>query len=188
VCQRFARFHVNKCVVPAAAAALSTAFALVAVAPEKVRPRARDIDVATRRRHFRIIEAIPGGRWVLRWGGWIGVALLVVPAVALAVLAATDADTAGGAIVNWALALLGLVALVAAGYATVLALSSLRRTAELAQVLCDRSNGPVMVKDVQHRYRFVNEAGAALVGRQPVDILGYRDSELAPGPRALAYV
>lgn len=143
--------------------------------------------MARRRQHFDIIEAVPGGRWVLRWGGWLGIALLVVPAVVLAVLAATGTVGTGGSMVDWALALFALAALVGCGYGMVLLLASLRRITELAQVLCDRSNGPVLVKDVRHRYRFVNEAAASLVGRHPADILGRRDSELDPGPQALAY-
>jgi diguanylate cyclase (GGDEF)-like protein/PAS domain S-box-containing protein len=143
--------------------------------------------VAKRKQHFSILDAIPRARTALRWYGWFGVALLVVPAVALAVLAAIDGGRVDDTALNWALALAGLLALAAAGGATVQVLSSLRRMTELTQVLCERCNGPVLVKDTRHRYRFVNEAAAALVGRLPADILGRSDSELDPGERAQAY-
>lgn len=123
----------------------------------------------------------------MRWCGWLGVALLIVPAVLLAVFAAVDPALANVQQLGWLLALCGIVVLVAAGAAAVLTLSSLRQMTELAQILCERGNGPVLVKDTEHRYRFVNEAAAALVGRHPADILGRRDGELDPGAAALAY-
>lgn len=140
-----------------------------------------------RPRQFGVVEAIPGANASLRWYGWTGIALLVVPAVLLAALAATNDEEVGGAAVTWVLSLAGLVTLVAAGCMMVLMLSSLRRVAELAQVLCERSNGPVFVKDITHRYRFANDEAAALVGRHPADILGRRDREIDPGPVALAF-
>jgi diguanylate cyclase (GGDEF)-like protein/PAS domain S-box-containing protein len=136
---------------------------------------------------FSILDAIPGARPALRWCGWAGVGALVLPAVMLAVLAATSDRDLKGSILTWALVSAGLLALAAAGYAMILVLSSLRRMAELAQVLSERSNGPVFVKDATHRYRFANGEAAALVGRQPADILGRRDNELDPGPVALAF-
>ena len=136
---------------------------------------------------FGILDAIPGARAALRWCGWAGIGVLVLPAVMLAVLAATGERDAGGLVLKWALVFVGLWALAAAGYAMILVLSSLRRMTELAQVLCERSNGPVFVKDAMHRYRFANAEAAALVGRQPADILGQRDNELDPGPVALAF-
>lgn len=137
--------------------------------------------------NFGIVGAIPGARAALRWCGWTGIGLLVIPAVMLAVLAATSGVDFGGSVVVWALVLAGILALSAAGYAMMLVLSSLRRMTELAQVLCERSNGPVFVKDANHRYRFANGEAAALVGRQPADIVGRRDNELDPGPVALAF-
>ncbi|MGH8183754.1 MAG: PAS domain S-box protein [Rhodanobacteraceae bacterium] len=138
-------------------------------------------------RQFGIVEAIPGARALLRWSGWAAVALLVVPAVILAVVAATRGGDFGGATLTWVLSLAGWVALTLAGYVMTRVLSSLRRMAELATVLCERSNAPVFVKDTAHRYRFANEETAALVGRSPADILGHRDSELDPGSVALAF-
>ncbi|TAN05051.1 MAG: PAS domain S-box protein [Rhodanobacteraceae bacterium] len=143
--------------------------------------------MARRGQYFSIIEAIPRARIALRWCGWLGIALLVVPAVVLAVLVATDVSAPGGDALHWALGLVGLVALVAAGGAAVLVLSTLRRMTELTQLLCERGNGPVLVKDTRHRYRFVNEAAAALIGRTPADIRGRSDGELDPGGRALVY-
>ena len=143
--------------------------------------------VANRPRQSGVVEAVPGASASLRWYGWAGIALLAVPAVMLAALAATNDAEVGGAAVTWALSLVGSVALVAIGWLMVLMLSSLRRMAELAQVLCERSNGPVFVKDTAHRYRFANDETAALVGRHPADILGRRDSEIDPGPVALAF-
>jgi diguanylate cyclase (GGDEF)-like protein/PAS domain S-box-containing protein len=137
--------------------------------------------------NFGIVGAIPGARAAWSWWGWAGIAVLVVPAVMLAVLAAISDQHFRGSILVWTLMCAGVLALVAAGYAMTLVLSSLRRMIELAQVLCERSNGPVFVKDTAHRYRFANGEAAALVGRQPAEILGRRDSELEPGPVALAF-
>lgn len=137
--------------------------------------------------NFGIVGAIPGARAALRWCGWAGIGVLVVPAVILAVLAAISAQDFRGSILVWSLVSVGVLALVAVGYAILLVLCSLRRMTELAQVLCERSNGPVFVKDAAHRYRFANDEAAALVGRQPAEILGWRDSELSPGPVALAF-
>ncbi|HEX5961839.1 MAG TPA: PAS domain-containing protein [Rhodanobacteraceae bacterium] len=143
--------------------------------------------MAKRPRQFGIVEAIPGARASLRWAGWAGVALLVVPAASLAVLAASGAGDSGSVAFAWGLSLAGLLALAAAGYGMVRILSSLRRIAELTQVLSERGGGPVFVKDTLHRYRFANDETAALVGRHPVDILGRRDSELDPGSVSLAF-
>ena len=134
-----------------------------------------------------IVGAIPGARAALRWCGWAGIGLLVVPAVMLTVLAAISGQHFRGSILVWALVLAGVLALAGTGYAMTMVLSSLRRMTELAQVLCERSSGPVFVKDATHRYRFANDEAAALVGRQPADILGQRDTELDPGPTALAF-
>jgi diguanylate cyclase (GGDEF)-like protein/PAS domain S-box-containing protein len=143
--------------------------------------------VAKLQQNFGIVQAIPGARAALRWRGWVGVGLLVIPAVMLAVLAAPSSQDFRGSVVAWVLVFAGLLALAAAGYAMMLVLSSLRRMTELAQVLCERSNGPVFVKDAGHRYRFANDEAAALVGRRPADIFGFRDNELDPGPVALAF-
>jgi diguanylate cyclase (GGDEF)-like protein/PAS domain S-box-containing protein len=143
--------------------------------------------VAREQGQFGILEAIPGARASLRWLGWCGLALLVIPAVGLAVLAASnDRITQAGSI---ALLLpgLGLLALSAVGWVMVLMLRCLRRLAELAQLLCEHSDGPVFVKDAAHRYRFVNEAAAALIGRRPQDVIGHRDSDLQPGAESLAF-
>ncbi|TAN02546.1 MAG: PAS domain S-box protein [Rhodanobacteraceae bacterium] len=138
-------------------------------------------------RQFGILDAIPGARASLRWAGWAGIALLVVPAVILAIVAATRSDDFSGATFTWGLSLAGWIALALTGYVMIRVLSSLRRMTELASVLCERSNAPVFVKDTAHRYRFANEETAALVGRGPADILGRRDSELDPGSVALAF-
>lgn len=92
--------------------------------------------------NFGIVGAIPGARAALRWCGWAGIGLLVVPAVMLAVLAAISDQNFRGSILVWALVFAGVLALLGAGYAMTLVLSSLRRMTELAQVLCERSNGP----------------------------------------------
>ncbi len=138
-------------------------------------------------RTFSIVEAIPGASTVMRWYGWVGLGLLVVPALMLAVLAATGGDNLGSAVAVWTLALVGVLALAVAGHVMILMLVSLRRLAELAQVLGERSNGPVFMKDTAHRYRFANDEAAALVGRNVADMLGSSDGELNPGPVALAF-
>ncbi len=143
--------------------------------------------VAKQGNNSSVLAAIPGARAALRWRGWLGIGLLVVAAVSLAVLAATDNDEVGGIATVWVLSLAGLLSLVAAGYLMVLVLANLRKMTELAQILCDRSNGPVFVKDTGHRYRFANDEAAALVGRLPAGILGRSDSELDPGAAALAF-
>jgi diguanylate cyclase (GGDEF)-like protein/PAS domain S-box-containing protein len=138
-------------------------------------------------KNFGIVGAIPGARAALRWFGWAGIGMLVVPAVMLAVLAAISAQNFSGSLLVWSLVSVGVLALVAVGYAMTLVLSSLRRMTELAQVLCERSNGPVFVKDATHRYRFANYHPPALAGRRPSEMGGRRDSELEPGPAALAF-
>ncbi len=147
----------------------------------------RAVIVAKQPQNISILEAIPGARAALRWCGWLGIGLLVIAAVLLVVLAATNNQDIGGITIVWVLTIAGLLALLAAGVLMVLMLACLRRMTELAQLLCDRSNGPVFVKDAGHRYRFANDEAAALVGRRPVDILGRRDSDLEPGPVALAF-
>lgn len=137
--------------------------------------------------NFSIVEAIPGTGTMLRWYGWAGIALLVVPAALLAVLASLQGDAYDASAVTWVLVSIGVLALAAAGGVMFLVLANLRRMAELAQILCERSNGPVFIKDATHRYRYANDEAAALVGRAPADILGRRDSEVAPGATALAF-
>lgn len=137
--------------------------------------------------NFSIVGALPGAGAMLRWYGWAGIALLVVPALLLAVLAGQQGGAHEPAVVAWALAVTGVLALATAGGVMFLVLANLRRMAELAQILCERSNGPVFVKDAAHRYRYANDEAAALVGRVPADILGRSDSELAPGATALAF-
>jgi diguanylate cyclase (GGDEF)-like protein/PAS domain S-box-containing protein len=143
--------------------------------------------VAKQPQNISILEAIPGARAAMRWCGWLGIGLLVIAGVVLAVLAATNNEDVGGVATVWVLTIAGLLSLLAAGGLMILILASLRRMTELAQLLCDRGNGPVFVKDTQHRYRFANDEAAALVGRRPADILGRRDSDIEPGPVALAF-
>ena len=136
---------------------------------------------------FGILEAVPGARSSLRWLGWCGLALLVIPAVVLAVLVETDDTITQDGGVGLLLPAAGVLALVAAGWMLVSMLGSLRRLAELAQLLCEHTDGPVFVKDSTHRYRFVNEAAATLLGRRPQDVVGHRDSDLQPGAESLAF-
>lgn len=136
---------------------------------------------------FGILEAIPGARASLRWLGWCGLALLVIPAVGLAVLAESSDRIAQAGGAGLLLSGIGLLALAAVGWVVVLMLRCLRRLAELAQLLSEHSDGPVFVKDAAHRYRFVNEAAAALIGRRPQDVIGHRDSDLHPGAESLAF-
>lgn len=136
---------------------------------------------------FGILGAIPGAHASLRWLGWCALALLVIPAALLGVLAETGGKVDQvGSIGPW-LALAGVLVLIATGWVLVLMLGSLRRLSELAQLLCEHTDGPVFVKDAAHRYLFVNEAAAALVGRRPDDVIGHRDSDLQPGGEALAF-
>ncbi|MBS0382841.1 MAG: PAS domain S-box protein [Proteobacteria bacterium] len=139
------------------------------------------------RGQFGILGAIPGARASLRWLGWCGLALLVAPAALLGVLAETGGviDEVGK-VGPW-LALAGVLVLAATGWVLVAMLGSLRRLNELAQLLCEHNDGPVFVKDAHHRYLFVNEAAAALIGRRPADVIGHRDSELQPGDESLAF-
>jgi diguanylate cyclase (GGDEF)-like protein/PAS domain S-box-containing protein len=141
--------------------------------------------VAKHRGQFGVLEAIPGGRASLRWFGWLGIGLLVVPAGVLSVLATTGSDAMGNAALLLRIA--GLCALAGSGALLVWTLGSLRRLAELAQVLCEQGENPVFIKDADQRYRFVNEPAAALIGRRPMDVLGRRDSDLQPGSDALAW-
>jgi diguanylate cyclase (GGDEF)-like protein/PAS domain S-box-containing protein len=143
--------------------------------------------VAANREQFGILAAIPGARASLRWYGWIGIGLLVVPAVLLAALAQSGGDRTAAAGLGLPMALVGLLALTGTGLLLVLILSGLRRLAELTQLLCERNHDPVFVKDAAHRYRFVNEAAAALCGRRAVDVVGLRDSDVQPGAEALAF-
>lgn len=143
--------------------------------------------MAANRGQLGILAALPGARASLRWYGWLGLALLVIPAVLLAALAQTGEELATKGGLALPLAVVGVLAL--AGTALLLAriLSGQRRLAELAQLLCERSHDPVFIKDAQHRYRFLNEPAAALLGRRATDSFGRSDSELQPGPEALAY-
>jgi diguanylate cyclase (GGDEF)-like protein/PAS domain S-box-containing protein len=143
--------------------------------------------VAKANRQFDILAAVPGARSSLRWSGWCGLGLLVVPAVVMAVLVATDDTLARNGSFILLLSLTGLLALALSGWVLVSMLGSLRRLAELAQLLCEHSDGPVFVKDAAHRYIFVNEAAAMLLGRRPQDVVGHRDSELHPGAESLAF-
>jgi len=144
--------------------------------------------VAKHRGQFGVLEAIPGGHASLRWFGWLGIGLLVIPAGVLAVLATTGSEimqVAGN--VAFFLRIAGLCALTGSGMLLAWTLGSLRRLAELAQMLCEQGEAPVFIKDAAQRYRFVNEAAAGLIGRRPADVLGRRDSDLQPGPDALAW-
>lgn len=123
----------------------------------------------------------------LGWRGWAALVLLVIPASAVAILAIAAAGRHGSPAWTYALAALALMTLAGAGVALRRVVSSLRRMTELAQALGEHGGRPVFVKDVQHRYQFVNGALAALLGRIPEEIVGRRDRELAPGPAALAY-
>ncbi|MGH8233542.1 MAG: PAS domain S-box protein [Rhodanobacteraceae bacterium] len=143
--------------------------------------------MAANRGQLGILAAIPGARASLRWHGWLGIALLVIPAVFLAVLAETGGNLALADNVGFLLAALGVLALTGTGVLLILILAGLRRVTELAQLLCERSHDPVFVKDAGHRYRFLNEAAAALLERRAADVVGRSDSELQPGAEALAY-
>ncbi|GEM_PF-713021 len=179
---------VKKCVKGIVDARLSTAFALVRWASRFCGATdGREHIVADHLQQFGIVDAIPGTRVSLRWFGWAGTALLILPAVVLAAFLIAGAAGFRDLAFTWVLALIGWLALVAAAYVMVLSQSSLRRMIELTQVLCERSNGPVFVKDTTHRYLFANDAAAALAGRQAADLLGRRDSEIDPGPVALAF-
>ncbi|MGH8216130.1 MAG: PAS domain S-box protein, partial [Rhodanobacteraceae bacterium] len=139
------------------------------------------------RGQFDILAAFPGARASMRWYGWLGLALLVIPAVLLAALAQTGGVFAQTESLALPLAVIGLLALTGTALLLARILSGLRRLAELAQLLCERSHDPVFIKDAQHRYRFLNEAGAAFLGRRASDAFGRRDSDLRPGAEALAY-
>lgn len=143
--------------------------------------------MAAKRRQFGILAAVPGARASLRWYGWVGIGLLVLPAVLLAALAQTGGNLSSAGNLGLPLSLVGLLALTGTGLLLVLILSGLRRLAELTQLLCERSHDPVFVKDAAHRYQFLNEAAAALCGRRAADVVGLRDSDLQPGPGALAF-
>ncbi|HEX5352675.1 MAG TPA: PAS domain-containing protein [Rhodanobacteraceae bacterium] len=143
--------------------------------------------MAKHRGQFGVLEAIPGAHASLRWLGWFGIALLVVPAAVLAVLVEAGSHIMHADKVGLLLPLAGLCALVGSGALLVWALGNLHRLAELAQLLCEHGDGPVFVKDAGQRYRFVNEAAAALIGRRPADVLGRRDSELESSGEALAW-
>lgn len=143
--------------------------------------------MAKHRGKFGVLEAIPGGHASLRWFGWCGLGLLVVPAGVLAVLATTGREVMQTGNVALLLRIAGLCALAGSGVLLVWMLGSLRRLAELTHVLCEQGDNPVFVKDGEQRYRFVNDAAAALIGRCPADVLGRRDSELQPGAEALAW-
>jgi diguanylate cyclase (GGDEF)-like protein/PAS domain S-box-containing protein len=134
-----------------------------------------------------VLAALPGARASLRWCGWLGLALLVIPAVLMAALAQAGGGFAPNESLALPLAVTGLLALTGSALLLARVLSGLRRLAELAQLLCERSHDPVFIKDAQHRYRFLNEAAAALLGRRAADANGRRDSELQPGAEALAY-
>lgn len=139
-----------------------------------------------RARQNGVLDAVPGARASLRWHGWLGIGLLVVPAVALAVLVTQGNNAWTGGWVGVLLVVVGLLALAGAGLVLFQILSRMRRLGELAQVLGE-GHDPVFVKDRQHRYRFVNEAAAALIGRRPADVVGQRDDGLRSGDEALAY-
>ncbi len=143
--------------------------------------------MAASKEKFGILAAIPGARASLRWYGWVGIGLLVLPAVLLAALAQTGGDLSSAGKLGLPLALAGLLALAGTGLLLVWILAGLRRLAELAQLLCERSHDPVFVKDAAHRYRFLNDAAAALCGRRAADLIGLRDSDVQPGTGALAF-
>lgn len=147
----------------------------------------RQSRLPTSLRHFDIVEAIPGARASLRWCGWRGIALLLVPAVVIVALVVVGVAQAVGVAFACLLGLFGIAALAAVGFVMMRALASLCCVTELAHVLCERDDGPVFVKDSGHRYRFANDAAAELVGRKPLDILGRRDTELDLGATALAF-
>jgi hypothetical protein len=71
--------------------------------------------VAANREQFGILAAIPGARASLRWYGWIGIGLLVIPAVLLAALAQSGGDRTAAAGLGLPMALVGLLALTGTG-------------------------------------------------------------------------
>jgi len=85
--------------------------------------------VAKEQGQFGILEAIPGARALLRWLGWCGLALLVIPAVGLAVLAESSDRIAQAGGVGLLLPGIGLLAVAAVGWVMVLMLRCLRRLA-----------------------------------------------------------
>ncbi len=143
--------------------------------------------VARHPRQSGIIGAIPGAHALLRWRGWLGVALLVVPTVILAVFAAASPEGSERAAFAWPLAFVGLLALALAGAVMVRVLSNLRRMAEMARIVAEHNSSPIFVKDTDCHYRYANDGAAALLGRRPAEILGRRDSELDPGAAASAH-
>ncbi|MGH8125343.1 MAG: PAS domain-containing protein [Rhodanobacteraceae bacterium] len=143
--------------------------------------------MAKHRGQLGVLEALPGVHASLRWFGWFGIALLVVPAVVLAVLVEAGSQIVHADKLGLLLPLAGLCALAGSGVLLVWVLGNLHQLAELVQLLCEHGDGPVFVKDSAQRYRFVNDAAAALIGRRPEDVLGRRDSELESDAQALAW-
>lgn len=139
------------------------------------------------RGQFGVLEAVPGSRAALRSHGWLGIALLVIPAGVLGAFAVSGNELAATGVLRVLLPLAGVLALAGAGLLLALTQASLRRFAELTQLLCEHSDSPVFVKDADHRYLFLNEASAALLGRRPLDLAGKRDSDVQPGAEALAF-
>lgn len=140
-----------------------------------------------RARQIGILNAVRGARASMHWYGWLCIGLLVVPALSLAVFMTLDGEVRETEWVESVLPAAGLLALVASGVFAFRVLSSLRRLGELAQLLCEQGSDPVFVKDRRHRYRFVNEPAATLIGERPFGVIGRHDGELHPGDESSAF-
>lgn len=140
-----------------------------------------------RKRLNQVFGAIPGAHAALHWCGWVGLAALIVPAVIVVMLAAQNAGTPAMDALDVTLPAVALVTLVAVGVVLYFVMSSLRGLGEMTGLLSENCQYLIFVKDRAHRYRFVNERAAAMLGVAQADVLGRRDSELRPGTEALAY-
>ena len=57
---------------------------------------------------------------------------------------------------------------------------ALRKSQQLFDAILDNVDGYIYMKDREHRYTYVNRAGAALFARSPEQIVGLQDSDLLP--------
>lgn len=138
-------------------------------------------------RPLEIADGLPRVRLPVRWIGWLGIGLLVLPALALGmlVLLQQQDDVAAGWM-TW-LGLAGMLALAASGVAAALVLVRLRGVGEIGSLLCGNGADPVFVKDRASRYRYTNGAASGLLGLGPADLIGRTDSELIDDQEAAAY-